>query len=332
MKMNAENAKKAFNQLFSNSNFIHQFDLNSIDFERFQLYMPKLKDAVVPLSFTGVSPRNFHAWKENGLIELSIHENEEDKNKKVKLNLTEFVWVKMIQAMRNFGLPYDMIRQLKYLLYSDIIELFRGSWDLVEQELINLNFDEEQMLAARITFDEVVSGMDSLRANIDMTESEKTMLFALVLMVIFTGATMAVLIEKTEFEVKLGITSYNKVEMIHKASLPTLLKPHFQIPITGIINDFFNEPQSEKYAEKFGFLNAKELKVLEAVRKKDFLEINIKLDKTNEINIDVVKDGTITDEQANKIRKILGLNQYEEVLVKYRNDKNLYFRNKKRIQ
>ena len=71
---------------------------------------------------------------------------------------------------------------------------------------------------------------------------------------------------------------------------------------------------------------------MEAVRKKDFLEINIKLDKTNEINIDVVKDGTITDEQANKIRKILGLNQYEEVLVKYRNDKNLYFRNKKRIQ
>ena len=47
--------------------------------------------------------------------------------------------------------------------------------------------------------------------------------------------------------------------------------------------------------------------------------------------IDVITSENITDEKAIHIRKILGLNEYDEINLKYRNSKNLYVKNKKRL-
>jgi hypothetical protein len=105
--------------------------------------------------------------------------------------------------------------------------------------------------------------------------------------------------------------------------------PHLEIPINNLILEFLNEPKSEKYAEIFGMINAKEMKVLEAIRKGDFVEINIKYNKKDELIIETIKDGEITDEKATYIRKLLGLNKYEEISLTYRNDKKLYIKSRK---
>jgi hypothetical protein len=74
------------------------------------------------------------------------------------------------------------------------------------------------------------------------------------------------------------------------------------------------------------------MKVIEAIRKKDFKEITIKLESNKEtIVIEIEKDGNILDQKAKEVKRILGLNEYSEVTIKYRNDKNLYFKNKTRI-
>lgn len=44
-----------------------------------------------------------------------------------------------------------------------------------------------------------------------------------------------------------------------------------------------------------------------------------------------MKDGALMDQKANEVKRILGLNEYDEVTVKYRNDKHLYFKNKTRL-
>ena len=74
------------------------------------------------------------------------------------------------------------------------------------------------------------------------------------------------------------------------------------------------------------------MKVIDAIRNKDFKEIIIKQDGNKDsIVIEIEKDGNILDQKAKEIKRILGLNEYSEVTIKYRNDKNLYFKNKTRI-
>lgn len=299
--------------------------------DRLDIYYPKILVPTIPLSLTGVTPRNFHSWKENGLIELSL-EKEEGERKNVKFNLIEFIWVKMIQEMREFGFPYDLIRQVKFALFSDAFSQLKYSWHQIEELCISvLKYDETQINSVRVIFDKTVEIFDEILKSKTILEIEKTFLFMAVAGSILNQVKSSIIILKTDLGFKVDIITLEKLPEVSMISTELLSKTSFQIPIHGVIADFFNEPKSEKYGELFGFYNPKEMKVLEAIRKKDYNEIIIKLDKSNELVIDIVRDGDITDEKAAAIRKILGLNEYEEISIKYRNDKNLYFKNKKRL-
>jgi hypothetical protein len=141
----------------------------------------------------------------------------------------------------------------------------------------------------------------------------------------------SIIIYRKDGDFGIGISQQKGTFLPDPENLSMLELPKLTIPIYPLIEGFFNEPKSERIAESFGLINPKEKKVLDAIREKDFLELHIKLDNNNELIIDAIKDGNVTDVQATNIRKILGLNSYEEVTLKYRNDKNLYFKNKKRL-
>ena len=312
-------------------NYLNSFNITKEMLDRLDIYYPKILVPTIPLSLTGVTPRNFHSWKENGLIELST-EKEEGERKNVKFNLIEFIWVKMIQDMREFGFPYDLIRQVKFALFSDAFSQLKYSWHEIEGLCVSvLKYDNSQINSVRVLFDKTVEIFDEILESKTMLEIEKSFIFMAVAGSIVNQIKSSILILKTDFGFNINVITLEKLPELSMISADLLSKTSFQIPIHGVIADFFNEPKSEKYGEMFGFYNPKEMKVFEAIRKKDYSEIIIKLDKSNELVIDIVKDGDITDEKAAAIRKILGLNEYEEISIKYRNDKNLYFKNKKRL-
>ena len=47
--------------------------------------------------------------------------------------------------------------------------------------------------------------------------------------------------------------------------------------------------------------------------------------------LEAMIDGDILEQKAKEIKRILGLNQYSELTLKYRNDKHIYFKNKTRL-
>jgi DNA-binding transcriptional ArsR family regulator len=121
------------------------------------------------------------------------------------------------------------------------------------------------------------------------------------------------------------------------AEFESLVAPYFDkpclfIPVRSIIEEFLDDDKTEKTAVSINLLDLKEMKVIEAIRKRDFKEITIKLESKKEtIIIEIEKDGNILDQKAKEVKRILGLNEYSEVTIKFRNDKNLYFKNKTRI-
>jgi len=306
--------------------------LSQEDIDRFELYYPQINTSIVPLSYTGVSARNFFAWKDGGLIELS-QEKDSDERKWVKLNLVEYLWVKIIQNMRDFGMSYELIKDVKEILFGNIYELSETVFEKFLYECKNnLNYTDAQIAEIKNNF-EVQQRIEKEKIERgEISPIEQTTLFKIVIGTLLKKGNFSLLIVKDIKGFLVDITAHNKLEDVNKLAAVSTAKPHFAIPILGLLLDFFKDPKSEVYCEQFGFINPIEKKVLDAIRKNNFDEIHIKSISGKEVAIDVITSESITDDKAIHIRKILGLDDYDEINLKYRNSKNLYVKNKKRLK
>ncbi len=303
--------------------------LESDHFEKAEMLHPKILATIVPLSLTKISPRNFYHWKENGLIDLSL-ENESGDRKWVRFNLIEYVWVSAIEVMRDFGLSYDIIKKVKKVLHTNHFQSMidnREKNEKMFEQYLELNKEElEEFIELQRYIAE--EGLRMCKDN-EISEFESTILFNIVTSILIHGKPSSILIYRKEGEFHVEFIQYGINDPITKVGAHAKEYPHLEIPINSLISEFLKEPKSEKYAEVFGMINAKEMKVLDAIRKKDFIEINIKYNKKDELIIETIKDGEINDEKATFIRKLLGLNKYEEISLTYRNDKKLYIKSRK---
>jgi hypothetical protein len=308
------------------------FTLDPAHYKKLENFYPLISKTIVPLSYTGVSPRIFHAWKENGLIDLTMLKKEDENGRKwIRLNLYEYVWVKIIQYMRDFGLSYEIIKMAKSTLESKLYDVILHEIDtIMEIWKIKNNPTKAEYLETKeslLKFSDVMAIVYDID---DPYEQQKTSLYNLIVSTFAMEINSSIVIYKDNDSFKLEVVCYHK-DFLASSVFESIKKPHFEIPLLDIVENFFGQPKSEEYAEKLGLYDLKELQLLETIKKKNFKEIKIQYNKNNELMVEVIKDGSITDEKAYQIRKILGLNLYEEITLTYRNDKNLYFRNKKRL-
>ncbi|OFY82742.1 MAG: hypothetical protein A3F72_19930 [Bacteroidetes bacterium RIFCSPLOWO2_12_FULL_35_15] len=288
---------------------------------------PKICESFIPLSITGVSPRTYFYWKKSNLLAPSATKKEGEW---VRLNLIEYVWIKIIQTMRDFGVPFETIKEAKVLLFSNTLKI------LIDEKEGYLNFLEKESDMSIEKINSIKKLVDLLTEDIlnvpEEYEIYTTLLGSIVSDLLIRNDRGAIIITKNASRFEIGYFSFKSMMEFQKIVFPLLELPCIQIPIRKLIEDFFDDPKSEKFVDSFELLNLKEKKVIEAIRKKDFKEIIIKQDSKEEsIIIEVEKDGAIMDQKAKEVKRILGLNEYSEVTIKYRNDKHLYFKNKTRL-
>lgn len=293
-----------------------------------ELIYPKICESFMPLSITGVSSRTYFHWKKSGLIPPSTLI--EDEREWVRLNLIDYVWIKIIQIMRDFGVPIKTIKETKELLFSNFLKILVGEKDDFYKFLETESNMETDRIASVKKIIDLIS--DEMKNVPEEFEVYSTLIGAMVSELLLRNDRGSIIINKNDDEFKVGYFSFKTFDEFQKLILPLLESPHIQIPIKKLIEDFFDDPKNEKYVESFELLNLKEKKVIDAIRKRDFKEIIIKQDgKDESIIIEVEKDGAIMDQKAKDVKRILGLNEYSEVTIKFRNDKHLYFKNKTRL-
>ena len=296
--------------------------------EQFEKIYPKITECFMPLSITGVSARTYLHWKSKGLIPDS--QTNEGQREWVRLNLIDYVWIKIIQVMRDFGVPLETIKQTKELLFENILDV------LVPDKEDYLNFlrtesdlDPEKIQSISELID--LTG-DAMENNPEEFDVHATIIGSMISDLLIKNDRGSVIITKTGKEFDVSFFSYKTLDDFKNLVLPLLESPHIQIPIRKLIEDFFDDPKSDKYVDSFELLNFKEKKVIDAIRKKDFKQIIIKQDPAEEsIIIELERDGDILDQKAKDVKRLLGLNEYSEVTIKYRNDKHMYFKNTTRL-
>jgi hypothetical protein len=241
------------------------------------------------------------------------------------------MWLKIIQVMREFGLPLTAIKQVKEILFFDL-------FDIIEKKGLNqyIKVLREQTGYSKKQLDAQVRMIEEgLKQKKLLSEEQKIYHSALggAIGRMFLGNDqMSISIRKIGDEFEAGMLSYKSLEEVSQYSFDILSQPHFQIPLRSLLEDFFKEPKNEKIAESFGLISKNEKKVIEALRNNEYKELTIKFDNDRkDLKIEGIKDGDIRDQKAREIMKILGLNEYSEVTLKLRNDKHIYFKNKTRL-
>ena len=304
---------------------IHEMGLDFI--EKIKFHYPKIMNRTIPLSATGVNSWTFFDWKSKGMIPFEA----ENENDRVKLNLVEYVWVKVNSKLRQFGIPFKQLSNMKNLIYNPevFIQAIKNWPEMIKHFEESKQYSAEQLLSAK-------RGLHFLSENIDENSIIDKPLFTIFASTVFNLLLM------NETGVLFAFKSKSENEMIftcllHSAiqNMPMETNPynhdHIQILLNPILGELLEKDQLEKYSFSLGLLNSDEQKIIKAIRERNFTEIIIRLKGEDDLVIDVTEELNITGDKAIQIKKLLGLNAYDEAFIKYRNQKEIYIKNKKRL-
>ena len=300
----------------------HGFTLQAIE----KIY-PKLYEPIMNLSMTGVPARVYFYWKKSGLIES--FGADESKKGWTKINLIEYLWIKIIVILRDYGVPFEKIKETKEMLFSNYLDSIIADKNDYIEFLRESNISEEKIIETIQIIDLV---QEEINGSPEEFEIYQTLIGNLVMELLLRNDKGYITLAKTEDEYDVGYFTIKTMSEFEKHIEPYFNNPCLFIPIRSIIEEFLDDDTKEKTSVSINLLNLKEMKVIEAIRNKDFKVITIKLQSNkDEIIIEIEKDGNILDQKAKEVKRILGLNEYSEVTFIYRNDKNLYVKNKTRI-
>lgn len=290
----------------------------------FDIY-PKISEPKAPLSITGISPRIYSHWRKEALLNT---DNED--HKWIKLNLFDFIWVSVIKSLRGFGFPLKEIKKIKECLFADIYDSLEGT----DEEIIafiksapNIKIDDKKA-------DRWLKLFLKNRHLIPIEDRVTHSFFgSFIMRVLLLNDDVSIMIQKTDKGFETNIYSSLSMKDYGEQISEWLNQPHIHIPLKPLVYDFLDKPQNETNLFYWGFINDDEKKVLDAIRSKEFKELTIRLNgpKKEEMILEAMIDGDILEQKAKEIKRILGLNQYSELTLKYRNDKHIYFKNKTRL-
>jgi DNA-binding transcriptional MerR regulator len=303
-----------------------EIEKRGLNLAKIEALYPKLCEPLLPISITGVSARTFAHWKKEGLIDLPGAST----RSWTRLNLFQFLWLKIIQVMREFGAPFESIRETKSFLFAHHIEKIVTELEDYRKFLkTESNYSEERI---ENEIEMIKESAKMLKGIPEDRQILSTIIGSLVGRTLLLNDQSVLALARSGAKFRPFMFTYQTIDEFREIALKELSAPHLQIPLQALIESFFNEPANDRLAESFGLLNNNEKRVLEAFRKNDFKELIIKMsDGSQTLTIEKIRDGDLRDEKAREIRKILGLNQYDEVTLKLRNDKNIYFKNKSRM-
>jgi len=308
--------------------------------EFLQLF-PKLKEKNVTLSSLDISHRVFLNWKEKGLINYSPEYTVEDienevSRKRIELNFFDALWLLMIKELRSFNMDLPSIKKIGKYLFDQIDDSdIKKSSETIERFITNYKPELLKHIDNGIEDNLIKNKVDSLP---DAYKIYFTNIGFLISSVLLVNLSPCLMLFKTPCEGELEPYIYSpfieericeqkgmdfKQETIERLLTNSILN----IPIRPLLGHFFENIKLFKYAAKFDLLSPSEVELLNVLKKKDFEKIIIY--KTNSDNIIIEKTSVIDlkGESAKKLRKTLGLKQYERAEVFYRNDKHLVVKN-----
>jgi len=239
----------------------------------------------------------------------------------LEVSLSQLIWLRILDNLRALGYPVKDTEKVTDYFFKDAYfddlptkNLLQQKETLIKkQSKIKLDDFEQQMLVDI----EYILGDKLLLYGLKFDISY---LSNLVVWCVKMGKEAGILIYPN------GLVVEKKgEEFISHSKVPFDVEaPHIYISIKGLLKEFVDNKELSNIVIPY-LLEDEERLVLKELRKKNIKEIRILIQSEKIMRVDTQVQQTFTDEQAEQVKKILHLKNYEEVTISTRDNRTITF-------
>ena len=271
---------------------------------------------IVPLNEVGIRMPLLAFWRKQGFLPFI------EKGKWAKVSFMQFLWIAVLEAVHNLGLP---LSRMKDLTDYFIIRAYHD--DLPKRNLEhNREVLEKKARLTPLTTEELQLLFDikqRLKSEVLLYSDKWDVNY-------FSNLVTRVIHEEKEGGILIYpdfIAEYvQRSYWVFPARQVNLEIPHVTIPLTGFLRPFIKNDSLASFEKFHEFLNKDEEAVLKALRTNTIKSINITKASGGSFRIDTTKTGQLTSEEASEIKRILGVKNYESITLDTNDTKTLRFK------
>lgn len=338
-----------------------------VDGESALYFVEKIHQRQFLLKEIGIPSLLFNQWKRYGLIDPA---QGVDSRKWTKVDFGDYIWLRIINDLRKFGVPVEDIKRLKNLLLMDAMkEALKNPAQLELAKQTIYETARQQAKLQNVDPSEWIKELDKLDivTLLKMTlPKQMNLLEALIYNTITVRSESYILLFLTDYlegvepqnlpslkpkkegkrKKKLRTTTieffpYCEEWVKLDIALPDINKflevPYLKLPMRTYIKDFITQKKFEKQVEEYGLLSKEEMVLLKEVRKANVKEITIRFGK-NQSNGEtkIIRIETTTEEQIKapeaRLLETFTSNEYAEIAYQVQNGKMVCFQKTTKIK
>ncbi len=271
----------------------------------------KTLNRIIPLTYTEVTASMYFHWKKQGLITWG-EELKDAKRSRVKLNLIEAAWVRLLLKLRQFGISVEQMK----IIHK---ELLTKDEDFILEHLKNA-FNEIKKVTENDELRDFLENMKEEEYN-EILDDEQVICFTdfgvLIsrLMLEGLGTDLLIYYDKSIQEIKIDYYFYEESKKSKQGA-------YILISLKELIAEIIEDDKYEKSLIEFEIFNEKETTILEALRKNNVKEIVLTKLNNEEYKITVVENQDIIGDDVKHLKRAFGLDNYNKVTIINRNNKH----------
>lgn len=290
--------------------------------ELFKFYK-SLSQKLFLLTDTGITTRTYQHWKTFDLIPKTSEETIDDKKREwVRLTFNDYLWLKTVNTLRNFGYPFEDIKKVKDILFSgglidDAKSSLKEKPDFFKN-LIEISIKERLPEEMKVALQTILSDEKLVSQLVGMLSMQMNLWNLLIF--------QAIQNKKNEYGLFLfenGVCIPFQGDIFYGSSILDFKKedvqkffrtPHLYISITNLIIEFIVDEEKKDYVFDLSLVNEQEHDLLRKFRSNEYKKITINYDKgQNSKIIKTEKEKKVKKENINDFIENILRNPYVKV-------------------
>jgi hypothetical protein len=295
-------------------------------FENLNVYYPKIVEPLAKPSDFGISPREFFYWIKQGVIDIQKSETRQVAWN--RLNMYDAIWIRLIQELRKFNIPFKVISAIKTELFKSPTAIFLSLPESLFRKEIIENIGAEKGEAFIKEIQAIKANPQKLAETMEKLIDTQIAIHMYSVVVFQKAVKFHFLIDEDKVEI---LAETNVIK--DNESLKILEeRNHLTINFYNLVAEFLVDIRFEKINRDFGFITENEKILFDALKDNSIREINIKKDQNNNTKFELTSTSELRDDEVVQLKKLLRMNHYEEVRVVYRNDSHIILQNTHKIK
>jgi DNA-binding transcriptional MerR regulator len=290
---------------------------------------PELVKAITEKPFTvvetDVHPKLVADWNKCGLLLAPRVER-----KHHRLSASEFLWIKMIEKLRQFSVSYAVIGKLKDEL---VTPLEFGVTDIIDDAQI---MDVAIKVLGEQNRSIIEQGLADPKIRAEITSKfgksapALNYLDIIVLITLVTKQPISLILDEEE-DVLIYSPIFFQTPLADEFLSHLMHSTHLSISINALLAQVLTLAPIDKVSEKLSLVTEAEAKVLEGLREQNLSSVRIRFDNDGEMDLLELTKKEKVDERA-RLMELLLTKGYQQLVVNTQEGKVVHFENTRKLK